>query len=142
MTLQSDRRAISPAIATIALVAVAAAAAAIAGSDMIRRATMSQSALPVEVSEIFMIKISDTKAHLHAVYEIQPGWTTTTTTTVNVSFKDDSGATVSFSLPTGSTTLDSAINARVTIGQRYNFIITAAGSDGIGATVTMSVFAR
>src|SRR5690606_19808279 len=139
MTLQSDRRAISPAIATIALVAVAAAAAAIAGSDMIRRTTMSQSALPVEVSEIFMIKISDTKAHLHAVYEIQPGWATTT---VNVSFKDDSGATVSFNLPTGFTTHDSAINARVTIGQRYNFIITAAGSDGIGATVTMSVFAR
>lgn len=139
MTLQSERRAISPAIATIALVAVAAAAATIAGSDMIRRATMSQSALPVEVSEIFMIKISDMKAHLHAVYKIQPGWTATT---VNVSFKDDSGAAVSFNLPTGSTTLDSAINARVTIGQRYNFIITAAGSDGIGATATMPVFAR
>ncbi|HXG08070.1 MAG TPA: archaellin/type IV pilin N-terminal domain-containing protein [Nitrososphaera sp.] len=139
MTLQYDRKAISPAIATIALIAVAVAAAAIAGSDMIRKATMSPSAMPVEISEIFMIKISNTKAHLHADYKIQPGWTTTT---VSVSFKDDSGATVSFNLPTGSTTFDSAINARVTIGQRYNFIVTPTGSDGNSATVTMPVFVR
>ncbi|HEX7033014.1 MAG TPA: archaellin/type IV pilin N-terminal domain-containing protein [Nitrososphaera sp.] len=137
MTLQSDRRAISPAIATIALIAVAVAAAAIAGSDMIRKATMSQSAMPVEISEIFMIKISDTKAHLHAVYKIQPGWTT-----MNVSFIDDSGVTVSFNLPPDSTTFDAAINTRVTIGQRYNFIVIPTGSDGNSATVTIPVFVR
>ncbi|HEX7031945.1 MAG TPA: hypothetical protein VF172_02995 [Nitrososphaera sp.] len=142
MTLQSDRRAISPAIATIALIAVAAAAATIAGSDMIRKAVMSQPAMPVEISEIFMIKISDARVHLHAVYRVQPGWTTTAAT-VNVSFKDDSGATVSYSLPPDSTTFDAAIDARVSIGQRYNFIITATGSDdGNGATVTMPVFVR
>ncbi len=137
MIIQSNRRAISPAIATIALIAVAAVAATIAGSDMIRRATMSQpTALPVEVSEIFMIKLSDTRAHLHAVYRIQPGWAT-----VNVSFVDDSGATVSFNLP-DSTSFDSAIDASVTIGERYNFIITATGNDGNSATVTMPVFVR
>ncbi|MEP0824708.1 MAG: hypothetical protein HRF40_04415, partial [Nitrososphaera sp.] len=129
---------ISPAIATIALIAVAAAAATIAGSDMVRKAALSSSfAKPAEISEIFMIKLSDMKAHLHAVYRIQPGWTT-----VNVSFTDDSGATVTFNLPTGSTTFDSAIDASVTIGERYNFIITATGNDGNSATVTMSVFVR
>ncbi|MEP0824608.1 MAG: hypothetical protein HRF40_03910 [Nitrososphaera sp.] len=141
MTLQSERRAVSPAIATIALVAVAAAAAAIAGSDMMRKTALSQPAMPVEISEIFMIKISDTKAHFHAVYKMQPGWTTAASS-VNASFKDDSGATVSFNLPTGSTTFDSVIKAQVSIGQRYNFIIIAAGSDGNSATVTMPVFTR
>lgn len=140
MTLQQGRhRAVSPVIATIALITVAAAAASIAGSELIRKATLSSSAKPVEISEIFIIKINDSRVLMHAKYTVIPGWTSITAT-----FKDDTGSAITFSLPTDSTVKEYNVEltTHVTIGNRYNLIITAAGSDGNSATIAVPVFVR
>lgn len=132
-------RAVSPAIATIALIAVAAAAATIAGSDMIRKATLSSPAKPVEVNEIFMVKVNDSRVLLHIDYIVRPGWTTLTAT-----FRDDINNTVTFSLPTDATMrkYDTNLVTQVAIGNRYNLIITATGDGNNSAATTVPVFVR
>lgn len=112
MMSEHECRAVSPAIATVALIAIAAAAASIAGSEVIRKTALLVRTTPIEIGEMFMVKIADTGAHVHAGCRIKPGWVT-----VTVSFKDDSGATITLTLPDVAE-YDTVINTRITIVQK------------------------
>lgn len=143
-------RAISPVIATIMLIAIAATAASIAGSGMMGKSaafmpgsSTTTTAAPIEIEDMFMIKIADTKVHLHGDYRIHPGWNNNNKMVVTASFYDDSGSQVVFTLPPDDSSIhDTLVNAHVTIGQKYNFIITSTDGNGSSATITKPVFVR
>ncbi len=132
-------RALSPVVATISLIAVAAAAASIAGAEMLRNSQVSLTERPVDITDMFLVRLSNSKALLHAEYSIRQGWTSITAT-----FSDDISNTITFSLPTDSTVKKYYLNltAQVTAGNKYNVVITASGAGTNSATVATSMFVR
>lgn len=82
------RKAISPAIATIFLIGVAVVGAIAAGNGMIKQNEISQKTTKLDLVDSNLVKISSDKIYFAATVK---NMGTTTFTSVNISFVDDSG---------------------------------------------------
>jgi hypothetical protein len=138
------RKAISPAIATIFLIGVAVIGAVTAGNGMFKQNEISQKTTKIGLVDSNLVKISSEKIYFAATVK---NMGTTTFTSVNVSFVDDSG---NFHTITSLTPLNPGEqfgnylieNIAVNPGKRYLINIDGTTSSGSTFRSAETIMAR